>query len=165
MATQHKHSVGVFASLDAAQRTVANLREHGFTADEIGIIGGHVQDESVPVPVPPQLRAPERNIPRAVAAGGVFGALIGALVLAVIPGLGWVTGSGRWFELLGGAILGAAVGGVLFALAGLGFSWPRSRLYERELQEGRFIVAVQSDRRQREALAVLGQQAVHAETE
>lgn len=164
MAVQPKHAVGVFDDLEKAKQTVDRLQQTGFPNDEIGIIG-NVNDEHQPVSAPPQMQAAEHVVARAVPVGGTFGAIIGALVMLVIPGLGLVAELGWWFELVGGAVLGAAVGGILFALGGLGFFRPHGQLYAKELQRGRFIVTVSNDRRQQEALNVLGRQAVHAESD
>src|SRR5688500_16034379 len=148
MATQDTQSVGVFNNLEAAERSIDDLRQHGFRPEEIGIIG-HV-DEKQPVPL--AMQRPEHNVIHGVRTGGLFGAVIGALVILVIPGLAWVAEAGWWFEILGGAILGAAAGGVLFAFGTLIFSRPSSRLYKQELDKGRFIVTVKNPQRQQEAL-------------
>jgi hypothetical protein len=162
--TQDPQSVGVFDELQSAQRTIDELRQHGFAADEIGIIG-HVGDQGQPVAAPASMKAPERNVMRGAGAGGLFGAVIGTLVLLVIPGLGAVTGAGYWFEIAGGAILGAAAGAILMAFGSLLFSSARSRLYKSDLEKGRFIVTVKNPQRRGEALAVLGREAVHAEAD
>ncbi len=163
MAAQDTQSVGVFHNLDAAERSIDELRQHGFQPDEIGIIG-HM-DEKQPVSTPLTMRRPEHNVMHGVRTGGLMGAVIGALVILVIPGLAWVAEAGWWFEMLGGAILGAAAGGVLFAFGTLLFSRASGRLYTRELEKGRFIVTVKNPARQQEALHVLGREAVHSETE
>ena len=162
--TNGPQSVGIFDDLSSAERTIDELRQHGFAADEIGIIG-HVGDQPQAVTTPPTMKAPERNVMRGAGTGGLFGACIGALVLLVIPGLGAVTGGGFWFEVLGGAVLGAAAGAVLLAFGSLLFSSAHSRLYKSELERGRFIVTVKNPQRHGEALAVLGHEAVHAEVE
>lgn len=161
MATQDTQSVGVFNNLEAAERSIDELRQHGFRPEEIGIIGQ--VDEKQPVSAPLAMKAPERNVIHGVRSGGLFGALIGALVILVVPGLAWVAQAGWWFEILGGAILGAAAGGVLFAFGTLMFSRSRSRLYKKDLDQGRFIVTVKNPQRQQEALNVLGHEAVHSE--
>jgi uncharacterized integral membrane protein len=162
MISQARHTIGVFDDLEKAQQTIDELRQRGFPPDEIGIIG-HIDDEGLPIPWPHGLRAAEQNVVRAVSMGGLFGAIIGALVALVIPGLAEVTQTGRWFELLGGAALGAAIGGCLLAFCALGFSWPHARLYKRDLEQGRFIVMVKNGERSEESLKVLRRQAVHSE--
>jgi len=161
MATQSTQSVGVFNNLEAAERSIDELRRHGFQPDEIGIIG-HV-DEKQPVSAPLAMKAPEHNVIHGVRSGGLFGALIGALVILVIPGLARVAEAGWWFEILGGAILGAAAGGALLAFGTLIFSRASSRFYQKELDQGRFIVTVKNPARQQEALQVLDREAVHSQ--
>jgi len=164
MATHEPLSVGVFDDLEKAQRTLDELRRHGFQSNEIGIIG-HVGEEQQPVSTPTDMKAPERNVMRGACAGAIFGALIGILTLLIIPGLGEVSGQGRWFEIVGGAILGAAVGAVFLALGGLFFSQPEGRFYERELEKGRFLVTVKNPDRHQEALIVLRREAVPVASE
>jgi len=164
MKTNDPVSVGVFDDLEKAQHTLDELRHHGFSADEIGIIG-HVGANERGTPVPSSMRAPEQNAIRALCLGSMIGALVGCLVLVVVPGLGEISGLGRWFEILGGLILGAAAGGALMAFAGVVASRALGRLHERDLEAGRFIVTVKNPGRQGEALRVLGRQAVHSETD
>src|SRR5579871_6050166 len=114
--TTTEPAVGVFDSLDQAERSIAELRHAGFQTEEIGIMG-HVENQRVPAP--PQTRAPEENAITGLVMGAVWGAVIGFLVILIIPGLGVLSDLGRWFEILGGAILGAVVGGVVFAFGTL----------------------------------------------
>src|SRR5262245_21652503 len=154
-------SVGVFDDLQKAERTIDELRHHGFHDEEIGIIG-HVGEERDAIPTPLGMKAPEWNATRGVTAGGIYGAIIGAMIALVVPGLGAVTEFGRWFEIAFGAVLGAVMGGVLLAFGSLFFSRLQGRFYESELARGRFIVTVKNPARHREALAVLRHEAVEA---
>lgn len=162
MKTQEPLSVGVFDDLDKAERSIDELRAHGFRTGEIGIIG-HVDGESEQVSAPLSMKMPERNAMLGMWNGGLMGATIGVLVLIVIPGLAEVAGAGRWFELLGGAVLGAAIGGCFIAFGSFFLSRDKSRMYKTELEKGRFIVTVSNPRRQHEAMSILGHEARHAE--
>jgi hypothetical protein len=164
MTREQPLSVGVYDDLEKAERTIDELRRHGFSEDEIGIIG-HVGHELDTVPTPLGMKAPEWNATRGMTAGGIFGALIGLLVILVIPGMGDLSGLGYWFELAGGAVLGAAAGGVLLAFGSFLFSRLRGAYLEEELEKGRFIVTVANPQRQREALALLRRHAVHSLSE
>ena len=157
-------SVGVFDDWTKAQQAIEELRRHGFPGEEIGIVGNVDESQSAPGP-PLGVQAPETNVVRGLRMGAIFGAVIGALVILIIPGLGEAANTGRWFEVLGGAALGLAAGGIFFALEGLLFSRAQGRRYESELEQGRYIVTVHSAHRQQEALQVLGREAVHAESE
>ncbi len=154
LTTQEPASVGVFDDIGKAEATIDELRQHGFRQEEIGIIG-HVGENQETIPVPAGVKAPETNAISGFMTGALLGVLIGALVILVIPGLGEVSGMGKGFEILGGAILGAAAGGVLLAYGGLLMTRAKTRFFRRQLEQGRFIVTVNNPARREEALAVL----------
>jgi hypothetical protein len=139
-----------------AERTIEELRRAGFPEDEIGIIG-HVGPEET-VPTPREMHHPEENALTGFLRGGIMGGAIGALVIVAIPGMSEVTGLGRWFEILGGAVLGAVAGGVLIAFASFLFARATTRYFAEELEKGRFIVTVKNPQRKEEALSVLRRQ-------
>ena len=151
-------AIGVYDDLDKAEHAINELRRAGFMSDDIGIIG-HVADENVPTPA--TMHAPEENAINALARGGTMGAVVGVFVILVIPGLGEVSGLGRWFELAGGAALGFVTCGVLVAFSSFLFSGPRTRLYAAELEKGNFIVTVKNPARKEEAVSVLRRQGMH----
>src|SRR5688500_4456603 len=101
-------AVGVYDDLEKAERTMDALRRAGFPAEEIGIIGNVDNQKQSAVPTPANLKVPEANARNGLVGGAVLGAIIGLVVIAVIPGIGWVSGGGRAFEIVGGIILGAA---------------------------------------------------------
>ncbi len=153
-------AVGVYDDLEKAERTLADLREAGFGSDEIGIVGHVGSDEAVPPP--PGMHTPETNAMDAFVKGAILGSIVGLLVILVLPGLGTVAGLGRWFEVVGGAFLGATAGGVMVALASFAFSRSRTRIFAEHLEQGRFIVTVKNPNRKEEAVAVLRRQGSHA---
>ena len=99
--------------------------------------------------------APEDNAVTALIRGAILGAFVGAFLLLVIPGLGAVAGLGRWFDVLGGAVLGAVICGVLIAFGSFFFARSRTQLYAAALEKGNFIVTVSNPRRTEEAASVL----------
>ena len=151
--TTEPAAVGVFDDLANAQRSIDDLRRAGFTEDEIGIIGNVGEEKGVPTPR--EMRQPEGNAVLGFVQGSLLGAIIGVLVIAVIPGLGEVSQFGRWFEVVGGAALGAILGGVLLAVSSFLFSRQLSRFFAGELERGRFIVTVKNAGRKEEAVSVL----------
>lgn len=153
IALKEPNAIGVYDNLDTAERTIDELRRAGFPSDEIGIIG-HVGVEDA-VPTPLQMHRPEDNAIAGLVRGGLVGAAVGALVILVIPGLGAVTGLGQWFEVLGGAALGAVVCGVMIAFSSFIFARPSTRLLAAELEKGHFIVTIKNSSRQEEAVDVL----------
>jgi len=153
---QEPSAVGIFDNLDTAERTIEELRDAGFAADEIGIIGHVGTDQTVPTP--PEVHPPEESAIAGFVRGGIGGGIVGLLVMLILPGLGAISGAGHWFEVLGGAILGAVIGGVFLAFEGLFFTRPSSRFLAAQLQQGHFIVTVKNPARKDEAVAVLRRQ-------
>lgn len=151
--TNEPAAVGVYDNLEKAERTIDELRRAGFPSDEIGIIG-HVGPEET-VSTPRELQQPEENVIRGFVQGSILGAVTGLMVILVIPGLGEVSGFGRWFEFVGGAALGAVCGGVLIAFASFVFSRTLARFFAGELEKGNFIVTVKNPNRREEAMIVL----------
>jgi len=146
-------AIGVYDDLQKAEHAINDLRQAGFPADDIGIIG-HVPDETRPA----RTHAQEDNAITALIRGAALGAVVGAFVMIVIPGIGEVAGFGRWFEVLGGTILGAVVCGVAIAFSSFFLAQSRSRLYAAELDKGNFIVTVKDPQRKAEAESVLRRQ-------
>ncbi len=161
MVTHEPQSVGAFDDLASAEQTIDELRRHGFSDEDIGIIG-HVGEERDTVPTPLGMKSPEWNVTRGVSMGGLYGAVIGTMVALVTPGLAEVTGLGRWFEITFGTVLGAAMGGFLLAFGGFLFSRLQGRFYEGELEKGRVIVTVKDPSRYQEALGVIRRRAVRS---
>src|SRR5437764_12931126 len=106
-------TIGVCDNLEQAEHVIEELRRAGFQQDEIGIIGHVYPDEKVPTPR--EMHEPEENAISGFLRGGSVGAVVGAIVILVIPGIGAVAGQGAWFEVLGGAILGAVACGLMVA--------------------------------------------------
>src|ERR1700721_1489200 len=98
---------GVFKARKSAEDAVEEVRKSGVAADKITLLtpgtGDQVDKEMQSVPVD---SAEQPGIGKGLGAlaGGGVGIAGGALLVALVPGLGPITGVG----LLGGAILGAA---------------------------------------------------------
>jgi len=153
-------AIGVYDDLEKAENAIDELRQAGFPPDEIGIIG-HVVDGVVPAPS--EMHAPEENAISALIKGGILGGVVGAFVMLVIPGLGQVAGLGRWFDIVGGAALGACVCGVVLAFGSFLLWRPKTRFFVTELEKGNFIVTVKNPARKQEAVSVLSRQGMHVE--
>lgn len=158
--SQKSSACAVYDDLGKAEHAIDELRQAGFREDEIGIIG-HVSDGTVPTPA--DVNAPEENAINALVKGSIVGAVIGAFVIVVVPGLGEVAGLGKWFDVLGGAIVGAAACGVMVAFSSFLLWQPRTRFFNEELEKGNFIVTVKNPARQEEAAAVLRHEGTHVE--
>lgn len=163
MVTDDPSAFGIYDDLEKAERTIDELRRAGFQADEIGIIG-HVGPEQkvTTVPTPKDTHEPEQNAVDGFVRGAVIGAIVGAFVALVIPGLAAIAGEGRWFEIVGGAILGAVAWGVIAAFSSFVFMRPKTRVFASELEKGRIIVTVSNAARKEEAVSLLRRQGIQA---
>lgn len=141
-----KTVIGVFKSRQQADRAVDDLRQKGFTNNEISIVakeatarggqgggagrggGGEFND----------------NISDGTltggAIGGVAGLLAGAGALA-IPGVGPILAAGPIAAGLTGAVTGGIAGGLL----DLGIPEARGRHYEEEVKRGGILAVVKTD--------------------
>lgn len=139
---------GIFSSQVQAERAVEMLKSTGATADKITLLTPGTHDQAQPASVPTDA-AEQPGIGKAIGAvvGGAAG-LSGAMLVAIVPGVGAVTALG----LLGAAVLTAAGAGV-GALAGerldnsLSQGIPEDELfvYEDALRRGHSVVIVLAD--------------------
>ncbi|MGH7170980.1 MAG: general stress protein [Gemmataceae bacterium] len=147
-------AVEVFADRTHAEYAVAELRRHGFAAEQIGILTSDAASEVEP---PPHAGTKaEEGAAAGAAAGATLGGLVGAaLATAVIPGVGVAIAGGLLAGAIGGAVTGLATGGIVGALVGLNIPEDDARHYERAFHSGRTLVTVRADARYDEAVAIL----------
>jgi hypothetical protein len=141
--------VGVFASRSGASGAALALRSQGFPPDRVQLLlspGVHPEE------VIPTEDAEQSGVGQAV--GGVVGGAVGAsaglglgaaVASLLIPGVGAVTAVGLAAAALfgaGGAVGGAALGGVLEEKSRRGLPKDEAYLYEDALSHGRSIVFV-----------------------
>lgn len=81
--------------------------------------------------------------------------MLGAAAVLVIPGVGPLLAMGVFASALGFGAAGAATGGILGAMVGLGISEEEARIYEKEFHAGRAIVTVHVGERFPEARRIL----------
>jgi hypothetical protein len=147
--------VGVFQDLTHAEHAVEELRQAGFTADQIGFVA---PDSTAGVELPPTDPGTEAGQTAVVGVGvGVaLGAVLGAVLSnVVLPGIGPVIVGGILAATLGGAAVGAASGGVVGALVGMSVPEEEARHYESQFHSGRTLLTVRTDDRYEEAVAIL----------
>ncbi|HEY6540124.1 MAG TPA: hypothetical protein VIZ18_04265, partial [Ktedonobacteraceae bacterium] len=134
--TQGEVAVGVFVNPVQARRAVEELRQAGYSNDEIGYL------------TRASANRPSEDtgtfIANSAVEGGLVGGLIGAAAALLIPGLGPVLAGGILAAALGGAAVGAAAGGVIAALINIGVPEDEAHFYQKELEAGRTIVTVKS---------------------
>jgi hypothetical protein len=147
-------AVGIFSSRSDAEQAVRALRSRGVPADHIQLL--LPESASIDLPVVPTDEAEQPGMGKAV--GGVVGAAVGAsaglglgtaAASLLIPGVGAVTAIGLAAAALfgaGGAIGGAAAGGVLEEKTEQGLPKDEVYLYEDALALGRSLVFVLADK-------------------
>ena len=158
--------VGVFQDRERATQAVEQLKQAGFTDDQIGIAyrdnqaatagdGGAATADAAPS---------GSGAAKGAVGGGILGGILGAAAALLIPGIGPVVAGGILAAALGGAAIGAAAGGILGALTNMGVPEDEARYYESEFQSGRTIVTVQPDGRRQEAMNILRQNGAYDAT-
>jgi hypothetical protein len=147
--------VAVFDDRLEAEKAVRDLEAVGFKESDVGYAirgsdvgrGGMITDT---------VGAKDA---RGAVAGAITGALGGgilaAAVTAALPGVGPIISAGMLAMFFGYAGAGAAVGGILGAMMGLGYSEEEARYYEQKFNEGKAIVSVKPGPRWQEAAEIL----------
>ncbi|MBH0174035.1 general stress protein [Fictibacillus sp. 23RED33] len=142
----HGKVVGVFRSEDDAIDAIKELREEGYSDNEISVIAKdkkevkHIHEET-------GSKAPE-GAATGMATGGILGGLGGLLLGAgalAIPGIGPIVAAGPIAAALGGAAVGAGAGGIVGALVGLGIPENEAKEYEQSVEAGDILVLVDTN--------------------
>src|SRR5579859_1902786 len=145
---------GVFKTRSRAENAVQEALKAGISADRVTLLTpGSVDQVNKEMMTVPTDTAEQPGMGKAVGAlaGGGIGFTGGALLMALVPGLGPITAIG----LLGAAILGAA-GATIGAAAGTelenstteGLPEDEIFVYEDALRQGRSVVLVLSEDKQ-----------------
>ncbi len=148
--------VGLFHKSIAAERAIRDLKDGGFTDQQIGVLMRD-PDEQRRLAEETGTKAGEAAATGAVT-GGVLGGLVGLLAgvgALVIPGVGPLIAGGALASTLAGAGIGAAAGGLLGALIGMGVPEEEARYYERGVEQGGILVSVAAGARAVEARNIL----------
>jgi hypothetical protein len=135
--------VAVFDDRLEAEKAVRDLEIAGFPEDRIGyairgkeaVAGGMITDAS-------GTKDGKGAVAGAITGGLTGGALAATVTAILLPGFGPVVAAGALAMFIGYAGAGAAVGGILGALVGLGVSEGEAKYYESHFKEGKAIVAV-----------------------
>jgi hypothetical protein len=80
---------------------------------------------------------------------------LGAAAAMIVPGFGPVLAAGILYTAMGAAAAGAATGGLLGAMSGLGASEEEARFYEKEFDSGKAIVTVKPGGDPQRAMEIL----------
>ncbi|XZE42856.1 hypothetical protein SH467x_002394 [Pirellulaceae bacterium SH467] len=143
--------IGAFRTHAEAQEAVNELLAIGLDHNQIGVIAKRLNgDASRPIGgISPD------DSTEGAAMGAATGAALGlgagalwglAVVAGMLPAIGPVIAGGTFAALLASAATGATAGGVVGALTGFGLSVEDAEHYEQELDSGRVVVTVRTDR-------------------
>jgi hypothetical protein len=135
--------VAVYDSFERARDAVQALDESHFPADQVSLVTHSVAEEGIPDEELQHGDKAELNAAKGAGMGGLFGALLGAPLLAV-PGVGPVLIAGP----LAMGLTGAIVGGFLGSMSGWGVHDNHLRNYESKVAEGALLVIANGDPQQ-----------------
>ncbi len=136
------HVTAVFESRIEADEALSKLEALGVTNSQISVLATD-DARSRHFAIQNTTKA-EEGATVGATLGGLAGAVGAALISAgaiAIPGMNLIV-SGYLISAVAGLGAGAATGGILGALVGLGFPEHEAKLYEEELQSGNILVAV-----------------------
>ena len=136
------HVTAVFESRLEADEALSKLEALGVTNNQISVLATD-DARSRHFAIQNTTKA-EEGATVGATLGGLAGAVGAALISAgaiAIPGMNLIV-SGYLISAVAGLGAGAATGGILGALVGLGFPEHEAKLYEEELQSGNILVAV-----------------------
>jgi len=143
---QNRKLVGTFDSEREATRAIDQLKDLGYTNDQISVVAKN-KDDVAGIEESTGTHVADGAATGAVtggALGGIGGLLVGLGLLA-IPGVGPLLAAGPIAATLSGAALGAGAGGLVGALIGLGVPEDEARLHEGSLKAGKILVIVDAD--------------------
>src|SRR5262245_2840887 len=156
---------GLFPDRQSAERAIDDLKQAGFSRDQIGMVMRD-RDEGLRGSERPKERHAAEGAVTGLLGGGVLGGMAGYLVAIgalTIPGIGPVVAGGALVEALGvvagtaavGAGIGAAAGGLVGVLVGMGIPEEEARHFERGFGAQEALVTVKAGVRVAEALAIM----------
>ncbi|HET8624067.1 MAG TPA: general stress protein [Gemmatimonadales bacterium] len=146
--------VGLFRNRADAEQAISDLKDAGFTRQQIGIA---IKDRGEQREVADTTdTSPAKGAAAGAVTGGLVGGIIGLLGSLLVPGLGPIVVGGVLESVLVGAGAGAATGGIIGALVGLGVSEEDARHFDAGFREGGTLVTVDAGARVSEAERILG---------
>jgi hypothetical protein len=145
--------VGLFPTRAQAEGAVSDLKDAGFTKDQIGVAMNDVEEQRR-LAGDSGAEVAEGAATGAVS-GGVVGGLIGLLGSLLVPGVGPIVVGGVLASTLTGAGIGAATGGIIGALVGIGVPESDAAHFDQGLRTGGTLVTVDAGGRTGEALGIL----------
>jgi len=152
-ATKNSTVIGVFHDEARADEAVRALRQAGFRDDQISVVGRQ-RDQGAGT------TTEGTHVGAGAATGAVAGAGVAALwslgaTFGVVPVIGPILAVGPIAAALISAAGGAAAGGLVGALVGMGIPEDEAKYYEGEVHAGRVLVTVRAENRYSEAWSIL----------
>jgi uncharacterized membrane protein len=146
--------VGLFRDRRDAEQAIGDLRDAGFSREQIGIA---INDKAAQREMEEQTgtNPAGRGAAAGAVSGGLLGGILGLLGSLLIPGLGPIVVGGVLESVLVGAGVGAATGGLVGALVGIGVGEEDARHFDAGFREGGTLVTVDAGDRMTEAELIL----------
>ncbi|MDI2589154.1 general stress protein [Psychrobacillus sp. NEAU-3TGS] len=136
------HIFGVYENEQQAAEVVEELKEKGYTTEEISVIAKNTEELSeITQEVKPSTR--DGAIAGAVTGGAIgIAGVIAGLSTVLIPGFGAVLAAGPILTTIGGAVIGAnaGAGGLKHALMEIGVPDEEAERYSNDADEGKILV-------------------------
>ena len=139
--------VGVFDGQNDAEKALTELKEAGFTPDQVSVVAKDTRETQSLVERSDMQGAETTGAGTGALLGGLFGGAAGWLIgigALAIPGIGPIVAAGALATTLGGAAVGAVAGGLIGALVGAGIPEDDARTYESHVKEGRILITAQA---------------------
>ncbi len=134
--------IGVFDNEQKAAEVVKDLKESGYTTEEISVIAKKAKELSVNTQeVKPSTMDGAIAGAATGAAIGIAGVIVG-LSSILIPGFGAVLAAGPIITTIGGAVVGASsgAGGLKHALMEIGVPDDEAERYSNDAEDGKILV-------------------------
>jgi len=137
--------VGLFDTMEQANRAVDELNREGISRDEISVIANNEKNQYA------DYSSGSGQVGKGIAGGAGAGAAVGGglgllagLTALAIPGFGPVIAAGPIAAALTGAGIGAATGGLIGGLTKAGVHESDAHLYEEGVRRGGVLVTVRT---------------------
>ncbi len=139
---------GVFYSNQEAVNAIESLKQQGYAADEISVLGKNKEDIDAVTDETGTKASESAEYGDATGSvlGGVTELLAGSGLLG-IPGIGPILAAGPIAATLTGAAGYAGAGGLAGALSGMGIPENEAKRYEGYINDGRILVLIDSNPR------------------
>ncbi|MDP8924677.1 MAG: general stress protein, partial [Chloroflexota bacterium] len=140
--TDRRTVVGVFDGPNHAEMALNDLKEAGFSPDQVSVVA---KDNRETREMVENTGMGAEGATAGAFLGGITGGILGWLVgvgALAIPGVGPVVAAGALATTLGGAALGAVAGGIVGALVDAGVPEEDARGYEEHVRQGSILLTV-----------------------